>query len=137
MDINFIKKLRCYRNTNPVVLENVSRRISNAEKIKKLGLQPVQRENEVLTHIFAPDPKSGLPKSDIAYILSQDSSPEIAQYILNNIMRPLHVAISGASNPDDAIAAVRQVGESFEAFADRLKETFDTPIADEDNEEVE
>lgn len=77
-------------------------------------------QDETLKMIFAPDPLTGCPRSDLAIIMSKDSRPEISEFIRNTLMQPLGKQ-SRTENPDDAIELTRSRGETLQAYGDRLK----------------
>lgn len=74
--------------------------------------------------LFAPDPITGCPRSDIAAIMSKDLSPEIRDYINSTLMRA--IPSSSAPDADTALAGIRDRRESVEAYADRLREFMET-----------
>lgn len=71
--------------------------------------------------IFAPDPVTGVPRSDLAFVVNSKTRPEVLQYIQNTLQRPLQDSVVG-SDPDMAIASIRGRKESFTAYADRIRE---------------
>lgn len=70
--------------------------------------------------IFAPDPKTGIPRSDLAMVLANDARPEVSEYIRQNLMRPLPET-ERMENPDDALKFSRNVRESLADYGDRLR----------------
>ena len=74
----------------------------------------------LITQIFAPDPVTGIPSSDLGIILSKDSAPEVAQYIRDTLMKP-HLS-KGTEDGEFALESMRKSNESIEAYAARLKE---------------
>lgn len=81
-----------------------------------------QRNEGLIDVIFAPDPVTGIPCSDIGYIMSQDSNPQVAQFVRDNLLRlvPEGVRFNSA---DTALDLTPEAGESIGAFADRLKQS--------------
>lgn len=78
----------------------------------------------VLDSIFAVDPKTGLPKSDIQYYLSPDGNPQVREWLINNLMKPRMSKNNYSTDnlTDDLIVEFsRQTGESVEAYAMRLQ----------------
>ena len=67
---------------------------------KGLELDDIQRV------IFAPDPKTGIPRSDLGIILSKDSRPEVADYIQRSLMGFLPSSPS-TDSADDALVGVK------------------------------
>lgn len=78
----------------------------------------VSENNNLLDVIFAPDPETGLPRSDIGIILSKDSVPEVAKYIQDNLMKPLPT--SGTSDIDEALATVKTQRMSIDDYKAQL-----------------
>lgn len=70
--------------------------------------------------IFAPNPITGVPTSDVAVILANDSNPAVSQYIRDNLMRPIQ-GEPGTDDADLALASVKSDTESVEEYAERLK----------------
>lgn len=83
--------------------------------------QLVEDSDPLLRTIFAPDPVTGFPSSDLAIMLSKDSAPEVAQYVRDVLQRPLHTS-SGIDDPDFALEATRGSNEDFLTYAERLRE---------------
>lgn len=80
-------------------------------------------EDDMLKLIFAPDPCTGLPRSDLAIMLSKDSAPEVARYIQETLQRPLHDSgPASAPDADTALDTMRNRSEDFVAYAERLRE---------------
>lgn len=78
-------------------------------------------DDDVLGTIFAPDPVTGIPRSDLSVVLSKSSAPEIGQYIRDQLMRPVETGVS----IDDAQLALDMTmtkKDSLESYASRLKE---------------
>lgn len=76
--------------------------------------------DEIGSLIFAPDPRTGIPRSDLAIILSNSARPEVAEYIRQNLQRTLPDSERFA-NPDDALRFTKNVHESLEAYGERLR----------------
>ena len=81
----------------------------------------VRQEDSVINLIFAPDPDTGVPRSDLALMFSKDKSPEIAQYIQDTLMRPVNDG-SGAPDADTALEFMCSRSERVEDYANRLRE---------------
>lgn len=78
-------------------------------------------DDDVLGTIFAPDPVTGIPRSDLAIVMSASSAPEISQYIRDQLMRPRDNVVS----TDDAQMALDMTmtkKDSLESYASRLRE---------------
>lgn len=76
--------------------------------------------DEVGELIFAPDPRTGIPRSDLALIMSNSARPEVAEYIRQTLQRPLPDSVL-SEDPDEALRFVKNTRESLEAYADRLR----------------
>ena len=77
-------------------------------------------QDAVLKLIFAPDPQTGIPRSDLGLLLDKQTEPEVAAYIRENLARPL-LSSTGVPDADTALEMARDYGESFEAYANRLR----------------
>lgn len=75
--------------------------------------------DELQKLIFAPDPRTGLPQSDLGIVLSKDSNPEIAQYIRDHLMTK-NVSQSQSQNVDEVLASTKTFNESYETYRNRL-----------------
>lgn len=89
----------------------------NPDKRKKRLFQD-DKENEVIntdnplhTLIFAADPITGLPRSDLQIIMSKDSNPEVSNYIRDNLLSPHNSG--GTDNPDEALVCTRTQAQSL------------------------
>lgn len=81
----------------------------------------------ILKEIFSVDEKSGLPKGDIAYWLSNDGNPQVKDFIVNNLLKPTSVGGSQDRNiTDDIIEEYsRRSDESVVDYAARLRGYYD------------
>lgn len=77
--------------------------------------------DDILLTIFAPDPLTGVPRSDLGIVMSKDKSPEVAQYIRDTLMRPISDNSVRADDADFAISSVKDRRESITAYASRLR----------------
>lgn len=64
--------------------------------------------------IFAPNPVTGLPQSDIGIILSKDRNPEIANYIKDNLLSSR--SSSSTDDVDEALATVKTPSMSMSDY---------------------
>lgn len=87
-------------------------------------------DSDLMNVIFAPDPLTGFPRSDLAIVMSKDSNPVISEYIHDTLMK---VKETGAAAPDAdaAIVGVKSRNETFEEYANRLKELVGSYVKDE------
>lgn len=88
----------------------------------------VMTGDDLYESIFAPDPFTGVPRSDISIMMSKDTRPEVAQYIRDTLMHPR----SGIStdDPDFALATVKSRQETIAQYADRLRELVSSQKSD-------
>lgn len=86
-------------------------------RVPSSSVQP----DDILGTIFAPDPVTGIPRSDLAIVMTASSAPEISQYIRDQLMRPRDNVVS----TDDAQMALDMTmtkKDSLESYASRLRE---------------
>lgn len=113
--MNRIDEIRQLRGYERIGLISCSRLLNMS------SVSPVMDNDDILGTIFAPDPVTGIPRSDLAIVLSKCSAPEISQYIRDQLMRPVDTGVSC----DDAQLALDMTmtkKDSFESYASRLKE---------------
>lgn len=91
--------------------------------------------DEIGELIFAPDPRTGIPRSDLALILSNTARPEVAEYIRQNLQCALPDS-ERLENPDDALRLTKNARESLEAYGNRLRELCCESYDKEYNEKV-
>lgn len=80
-------------------------------------------DNQLLDVIYAPDPFTGLPQSDIAVYLSDKVDPAIREFVASQLMQP-NPDIKGVSDEQSDILfdLIRQDGESVADYAVRVRE---------------
>lgn len=76
--------------------------------------------DEMFRVVFAPDPVTGLPMSDVRLLVNKDTNPQVQQFIRNHLMDNKFES-PRAGTPEQAHSAIRQYGESITAYADRLR----------------
>lgn len=84
---------------------------------------PVKKQDEMISLIYAPDPVTGLPSSDVGMLLKHQDRPEVQRYIQQRLQIS-HESVRGADNPDDALTAIRAYKEDVRAYAQRMKDAF-------------
>lgn len=77
--------------------------------------------DDLLVTIFAPDPLTGVPRSDLGIVMSKDKSPEVAQFIRDTLMHPIPDDSVRSDDADFAISSVKDRRESITAYASRLR----------------
>lgn len=85
----------------------------------------VRSETEILfDQIFSVDPRTLLPNGDIAIWMSQNTSPEIRNFISQNLMSSVPLDSDGAKydglTDDDVAMYTRNQGESIADYRSRL-----------------
>ena len=93
--------------------------------IKENDGEVVRSETENLfDQIFSVDPITLLPNGDIAIWMSQNTSPEIRNFISQNLMAPVPLDTDGAKydglTDDDVAIFTRNQGESIADYRSRL-----------------
>lgn len=100
------------------------------ESIEDSQLKPLAPPSHVdkevdgtLQSIFAPDPVTGQPSSDIHILLSKDKQPEVAQFIRDTLMKPMVGTSLGtdSSSADDALKTVKTASMTRQQYIDNLK----------------
>lgn len=87
---------------------------------------PVKSDSDfdrILNTIFAVDPRSGFPMTDLVYYLSPNGDPQVREWLVNNLLQPRATA-SGkplADVTDDMIHEFsRKPDESLDDYAGRI-----------------
>lgn len=80
-----------------------------------------QEQNNLITEIFAPDPVTLNPRSDLHFMFTSDSSPVVSEFIRSTLARPV-VSGSVTDDPDNALESMQLRGESSQDYALRLSE---------------
>lgn len=95
----------------------------------------VDKSNDEMTKlIFAPDPITGNPSSDIGLLMSKQAEPAVAEYIRTHLATPVQ-EVAGASTPDEAEACSPHRGESRSAYISRLRDIVRSSVVKQDVEE--
>lgn len=120
MKIDLIRKLKSFRQIkdNPTVKSRIVKSVQYGDE----NLQKI---------IFACDPITGVPRSDLQYMMSQDSSPEIAEYVRRNYLQQNKSVNSKTEDADSAIEMVQERRETLSNYAERLKDVVNEDIANE------
>lgn len=88
---------------------------------KVVDRETSEQVDPILTEIFAPDPVTGIPRSDCYYVMSKDKNPVISQYI-NDVLMQSHSNVSPAlGSADDALLTVKTASVSVEDYKKNLK----------------
>lgn len=80
-------------------------------------------DNQVLDVIYAPDPFTRLPQSDVAVYLSDKVDPSIREFVASQLLTP-NPEVKGVddANSDILFDLVRQDGESVQDYAVRIRD---------------
>ena len=86
-------------------------------------------QDSLLSVIYAPDARTGLPTGDIQYYVSDRASEDVKQFILKNLMKDVSVA-KNVANPvglsDDALLELsRGLFESVDDYVLRMQQQVD------------
>lgn len=95
--------------------------VQKAHERKKKVVHSDSEQNSLIKFIFAPDPNTGVPRSDLAFSMSKDTSPEVAQFIRDTLQRPIETG-ERTDDVDLALDSVKSRSESLTQYADRLRE---------------
>ena len=115
-NIDYIRRFKEYKN----LPEDFDKSLYNS--YNDIQLNDCKEEDEVLGLIFAPDPQTGVPRSDLALMLSRDTAPEIAQYIRDTLMRTQGQSSSVGDDPDLALKLTKFRKETLFEYGTRLRE---------------
>lgn len=103
------------------------------------GIERVQKQMSVsppvpipkdglLSAIFAPDPETGMPRSDLHIQLSGSLDPNVQEYIRRTFQRPLPSSDVGHENPDVVLDSARNYNERIDDYVLRLKNMVENPV---------
>lgn len=73
----------------------------------------------LLSAIFAPDPETGMPRSDLHIQLQGSLDPKVAEYVRRTLQQPLPSDI-GHTDPDVVLDNARRFNEDVETYVQRL-----------------
>lgn len=118
-----------YKSISREQYDELCKRSNSVSPLDLVNGSPVEKDSDnILNLIFAPDPVSGIPRSDLAVMYSKDTAPEISQYVRDTLMQPIAPSITDENgNPvfcpdaDAALDTMRNKGESFVEYAERLR----------------
>ena len=99
-----------------VHLETIGQEDPQVLPLKKDGL---------LAEIFAPDPVTGMPRSDLHIQLSGSFDPKIQEYIRRTLQQPLPSDV-GSLDPDVVIANARKFNETIDDYVGRLAKSIES-----------
>lgn len=77
-------------------------------------------EDSLLLSIFAPDPFTGFPRSDLFFEFSNSQSDEVRAYIHNNLMKENIAGIS-LDSADEALEFTKTRLTSLQEYTENLK----------------
>lgn len=120
LSLSSLRRFTEYQNINEVIN---NRPPLTAERFSIVSQSDVHLQEL----IFAPDPITGIPRSDLAFIMSKDASPEVAMYIRDTLMKPTQ-STSVTTDADFALDSVKSRYESVEEYATRIRDILDSDI---------
>lgn len=82
------------------------------------GEKKAPEQDDIIKTIFAPDPLSGVPRSDMSLMLSKDTSPVVQQYIRDTLQRPVNSQQNLGVTEEDADFALASMKSAFESRQD-------------------
>lgn len=88
---------------------------------------PPRSIDPALAVVFAPDPVTGLPNSDIAQFVNPNTSPEVAAYIKHRLMTE-NPSSPRTSNADDAFKSIPHIGENLSEYGTRMADTLKSNV---------
>lgn len=97
-------------------------------EISQIKRPDTVNQNEVLLDsIFAVDPRTGFPTSDITAFLSDKVSPEVKMFIQSQLLKPNRVVGASSDLDEDTLAMLsRGHNESLDSYKDRLLDFINT-----------
>lgn len=111
---------------------NYDSSLSNPEKPSSVTVDELEQnpKDTLLSVIYAPDVRTGLPTGDIQYYVSDKANPDVKQFILQNLMMDVSSA-KNITNPsglsDDALLELsRNSNETPDQYISRLGHEIDT-----------
>lgn len=86
-------------------------------------------QDTLLSVVYAPDARTGLPTGDIQYYVSDKASEDVKQFILKNLLKDVSAA-KNVANPtalsDDALLELsRGLNESVDDYVMRMQQQVD------------
>lgn len=98
------------------------RNIKSLEKPDSRAVTFRTEVDPIVKLIYAPDPETGLPRSDVGLAYSSSISDELSQFIRTSLQQPLPDLGSAGDDPEMALAAVRSRQESIDSYFTRLRD---------------
>lgn len=91
--------------------------------------RPRGDEFDLLDVIYGRDPRTGLPQGDLCFYLTKDTSPEVRQFIENNLLTENNTRNVLPLDADDiAVELARRPDETSVEYAARISEYYRTSI---------
>lgn len=99
-------------------------------KIQKKKSSTKSSKDSLLDTIFGLDPITRLPSGDLTVYMSENTSPEVREFIKSQLLSDMsskneNISIDGLSD-DDIIAFSRNSGESSSSYRDRILDLLKT-----------
>lgn len=84
------------------------------------------KDSAIVKLVYAPDPVTGLPCSDLAFILDKNQSEDVKNYIRNNLINPLAPS-SGIADKDTALEfTIPRHADAFAEYKQKLTNYVDS-----------
>lgn len=101
------------------------------DKSSRRKPENVESNSQILDLIYAVNPRTKLPDGDIAMFMSENTSPEVAQFIKANLMNPIDTGSdNGAYDGLDDDTIARYTRNFNESVQDYKKRMYDVVVAD-------
>lgn len=94
------------------------------------GVPDVHEDSEMkrlVELVYQPDPRTGLSSSELSVLVSDSVNPQIADWVRNQILRPVPFTPSSVKNgqqidDDTLLALTRDFDESQSSYIDRVND---------------
>lgn len=103
--------------------------VKSSNDVPQSNVDIVQQDS-LLQEIFAPDPVTGKPRSDLHFVYSKDYNPVVSEYIRQNLARPINVG-TVLDDPEDALILTKSRFEDLQEYSQRLQEIISEPLKSE------
>lgn len=118
MNTTIVPRFKCFSHMSDARLTVKRNSINDFFDCEDL-VNTAEPIDNTLSLIFAPDPDTCVPRSDLAIMLSKSKVPELQQFIQDNLMQPVNDG-SGFPDADTALETMPVRGERFREYAARL-----------------
>lgn len=110
------------RNDLISALSRFNRPIEVTNELEPFDLKD-DNQPDLYKIVFAPDPLTGFPSSDLAFMLNKNQSEEVKQYVRNTLLNPRSDGNLRAPDADTAIEfTTPRFKQQFEEYRNKLTE---------------